>query len=109
MFLGTERTSACSQQLGGLRWGPRWRSGRDVLVLGSWIKYSFLHSFGRVTWAGMKGYMKVSKFGRHHCASVSPISHSSLTPSPENCEPTGASRSLSRFLKPSSSSSSCFR
>lgn len=35
------------------------------------MKYSFLHSLGRVTWPGRKGYMKVSKLGRHQVASVS--------------------------------------
>jgi hypothetical protein len=48
------------------------------------MKYNFLHSLGRVTCAGRNGYMKVSKLGRHHCARVSLISQSSLTPSPEN-------------------------
>jgi hypothetical protein len=80
-----------------------------VLLRGSWMKYSFLHSFGRVTCAGMNGYMKVSKLGRHHCASVSPTTHSSLTPSPVNCVPTGARRSFSLALKPSTSSSSARR
>ena len=77
----------------------------NVLLFGSLTKYNFLHSFGLVTCAGKKGYMKVSKFGRHHWANVSPISHSpSFTPSPENWEPMGARRSLRRCLKPGISS-----
>jgi hypothetical protein len=81
----------------------------NLLLRGSWIKYSFLHSFGLVTCAGIKGYMKVSKLGRHHCANVSPTTHSSLTPSPVNWVPTGARRSFSLALKPSISSSSARR
>ena len=102
-----------------VRWGPLPSSqklyfgmGRldfDSLLCGSWIIYSFLHSFGLVMWAGINGYMNVSKFGLHHCASVSAISQSPFTPSPENCFPMGAKRSFSRALKPSISSSSGFR
>src|SRR2546423_14296108 len=99
MFLGTLRTSIITSV--GISHPRQAKEMRHhVLLRGNWIKYSFLHSFGRVTCAGMNGYMKVSKLGRHHCASVSPISHSSFTPSPENWVPTGARRSLSRDLKP---------
>jgi len=85
------------------------KKGSNILLRGSWIKYNFLHSFGLVTCAGMNGYMKVSKFGRHHCARVSPTCHSSFTPWPVNCVPTGARRSFSLALKPSTSSSSARR
>lgn len=76
------------------------RRESDILLFGNWIKYSFLHSFGRVQCGGMNGYMNVSKLGRHHCDSVSAISHSSFTASPLNCVPTGARRSLRRCLNP---------
>lgn len=106
MFLGTLKIPIVdvsqedsSQPLQGFKECP------DVLVFGSCIRYSFLHSLGRVMCAGMNGYMKVSKFGRHHWASVSDISQSSSSGELAWVD-GGESRSVSRDLNPDTSSSS---